>query len=204
MSLSRSEASSKLRKAWAEACRDGQLMPLMVAVRETFQGIEDRGEDEPAFPRLEEAMAPYDQEDEFDVKWIDLLVKRDGKEPAASILDTGPKERFTDPETGGQKEESLSRFDLVPPDALCELAQVYGYGEGKYPGGVEGPNYLRGYPWHLSVASLERHVQKFKAGEDIDPETGRHHLAHAAWHCFTLIVFGMRELGTDDRVKIRR
>jgi hypothetical protein len=119
------------------------------------------------------------------------------------ILDCGPKSKYVDPETGGAKEESLSRYDLVPPDGLTELAKVYGYGEQKYPSGPDGPNYLRGYPWHLSIASLERHVQKFKAGEDIDPETGLHHLAHAAWHAMTLVAFGRRGLGRDDRVKLK-
>src|SRR5262249_50148293 len=116
-----------------------------------------------------------------------------------SILDGGPKARFTDPTTGGSKEESQSRFDLVPPDALNHLARVYGHGEAKYPSGPEGPNYMRGYPWHLSIASLERHVQKMKAGEWLDPESGLPHLAHAAWHAFTLMVFHDRVLGTDDR-----
>jgi hypothetical protein len=118
--------------------------------------------------------------------------------PTPDILDCGPKVLFTDPETGGQKEESQSRFDLIPPDALTALARVYGMGAKKY----SPNNYLRGYPWHLSIAALERHVQKFKAGEDIDPESDLPHLAHAAWQAFTLLVFYLRGLGTDDRLKI--
>lgn len=117
-----------------------------------------------------------------------------------AILDCGPKVRFRDEATGGEKEESQARFDLIPPDALTELARVYGMGAEKY----SANNYLRGYPWHLSIAALERHVQKFKAGEDIDPESGLHHLAHAAWQAFTLLVFAKRRLGTDDRSPIRR
>lgn len=121
-----------------------------------------------------------------------------------SIIDCGEKTKYTDPETGGSKEESEARFDLVPPDAHAELAKVYGYGEGKYPSGPDGPNYLRGYPWHLSIASAERHIAKFKAGEDFDPESGKHHLSHAAWHMLTLIAFQLRGLGTDDRKKLTR
>ena len=121
-----------------------------------------------------------------------------------SIIDCGSKVRYLDPVTGGEKEESEARFDLVPPDALAALSRVSGHGEKKYPSGPDGPNYMRGYPWHLSVAALERHVQKFKAGEDLDPDSGLPHLAHAAWHCFTLIVFANRGLGHDDRKKIER
>jgi hypothetical protein len=106
---------------------------------------------------------------------------------------------FVDAESGGRKEESEARFDLIPPDALTELARVYGKGAQKYEPG----NWLKGYPFHLSIAALERHVQKFKAGEDYDPESGLHHLAHATFHCFALVVFGKRTLGSDDRLKVK-
>lgn len=117
-----------------------------------------------------------------------------------AVLDFGPRVMSED-STGGRKEETQARFDLVTPDALTELARVYGYGESKYPSDASGPNYLKGYAWHKSIASLFRHVLKFMFGESIDPETGLHHLAHAAWHCFTLIAFEKRGLGTDDRKK---
>lgn len=152
---------------------------------------------------------------EFSGSWDEVLAKVEAAERAyltptslgknfiiQEIINCGPKSRFTDPDTGGSKEESQARFDLVPPDALAALARVYGYGESKYPSGADGPNYLRGYPFHLSIASVERHIQKFKAGEDIDPESGLPHLAHAAWHCFTLMAFVGRGLGTDDRVHL--
>lgn len=117
----------------------------------------------------------------------------------SSVLDCGPKTRFRDEETGGEKEESQARFDLIPPDALTALARIYGMGASKYAAN----NYLKGYPWHLSIAALERHVQKFKAGEDYDEESGLPHLAHAAWQCFTLLVFLNRGLGTDDRYPVK-
>lgn len=116
------------------------------------------------------------------------------------VLDFGPRVMSEDA-SGGRKEETQARFDLLPPDALTELARVYGYGEAKYPSDVSGPNYLKGYAWHKSIASLLRHTMKFMFGESHDPETGLHHLAHAAWHCFTLIAFEKRGLGTDDRKK---
>jgi len=106
--------------------------------------------------------------------------------------------RITDPVTGGQKGIKPERFDLIPFDALEELARVYGVGARKY----EDDNWLRGYRWRLSAGALLRHVARWMIGEDRDAETGCHHLAHAAWHCLTLLTFHLRGLGTDDRAKV--
>ena len=103
--------------------------------------------------------------------------------------------RITDPDTGAQKGQKLERFDLIPFDALEELARVYGVGAKKY----DDDNWIGGYRWRLSLGALLRHVSRFMLGEDRDPETGCHHLAHAAWHCLTVMTFAMRKLGTDDR-----
>lgn len=118
---------------------------------------------------------------------------RSVREPAGEV-------RITDPKTGGQKGRKPERFDLLPFDALEELARVYGFGAQKY----EDDNWLRGYRWRLSLGALLRHVARWAIGEDQDRETGCHHLAHAAWHCLTLITFQMRSLGTDDRGKAER
>ncbi len=103
--------------------------------------------------------------------------------------------RITDPVTGGEKGQKPERFDLIPFDALEEVARVYGVGAQKY----SDDNWLKGYAWRLSAGALLRHVARFMIGEDRDPETGCLHLAHAAWHCLTLLTFAMRGLGTDDR-----
>lgn len=108
--------------------------------------------------------------------------------------------RLTDPKTGGQKGMKPERFDLIPFDALEEVARVYGFGAAKY----EDNNWLRGYPWLWSAGALMRHVGKWMLCEDRDGESGLHHLAHAAWHCLTLITFQLRKLGTDTRPKVNR
>jgi hypothetical protein len=77
---------------------------------------------------------------------------------------------------------------------------VYGKGAEKYAPN----NWEKGYAWGLSVAALERHVSQFKQGVNIDPETGCQHLAHAVFHCLTLISYAMCGLGTDDRSKLRK
>lgn len=105
--------------------------------------------------------------------------------------------RVVDPQTGGAKGQKSERFDLLPFDALEEVARVYAFGAAKYA----DDNWLKGYRWRLSIGALLRHVARFALGEDRDPESGYHHLAHAVFHCLALITFGMRGLGTDDRAK---
>ena len=44
-----------------------------------------------------------------------------------------------------------------------------------------------------------RHLWAFWRGEEIDPESGHPHLAHAAFHVFGLLAFTERKIGVDDR-----
>lgn len=108
--------------------------------------------------------------------------------------------RLTDPKTGGKKARKLSRFDLLPPDALIALAEHYGRNCEKY----EDRNWEKGYAWGLSFRALMTHACQWWAGEDMDPDSqGRtNHMVAVAWHALTLLAFQMRGLGTDDRSKV--
>jgi hypothetical protein len=99
-------------------------------------------------------------------------------------------------ETGGEKGMKSASLSDLDPQSLLTLAEVAGYGARKY----SHLNYVRGYPWSLSFDALQRHVLAFWNGEDVDPESGLPHMAHAAWHCLTLLTFLARDRGTDDRI----
>ena len=107
--------------------------------------------------------------------------------------------RVIDETTGGQKGAKLAELGSIDPNGLIEVAEVAGFGSQKY----EPFNYTKGYRWSLSYNALLRHVLLWLAGEDHDPESGKHHLAHAAWHCFTLMTFQRFGRGTDDRFPLR-
>lgn len=115
--------------------------------------------------------------------------------------------RVVDPNTGGAKGSKPARFDLIPPDVLWELAVHFGKGEEKYPSPEPGiMNWQLGYNWSLSYAALQRHLFLWSKGEDIDEETGTHHLIAVAWHAFCLRWFQEHGMGTDDiggRVRAR-
>jgi len=105
-----------------------------------------------------------------------------------------------DPATGAAKGVKLARFDLVPMDALQELAEHYGKGEAKYPSDPDGtPNWSKGYAWSKSTQAAMRHLAQFIGGEDIDAETGTKHVIAVAWHMFALAHYANTKTGTDDR-----
>jgi len=103
--------------------------------------------------------------------------------------------RVCDPKTGGQKGMKVAAYDLIPWDALEEVAKVYGWGATKY----SDRNWERGFKWGLSYAAMIRHMAAFWRGEDYDPESGLRHVAHAVWHGLLLLAFAMRGIGTDSR-----
>jgi len=99
--------------------------------------------------------------------------------------------------TGGEKGVKDQRFDLIPIDALTELAEHYGAGARKYADN----QWRKGYEWSKSYAALQRHATAFWNGEDFDQETGSNHMAAVAWHAFTLLTFFKEFPEFDDRYK---
>ena len=90
------------------------------------------------------------------------------------------------------------RYDLIPPEALEELAAVYTMGAAKYA----DENWRKGMAWRRIFGAIMRHMWAWMAGEDRDSESGLSHLAHAAWGCFTLMAYAKGGLGQDDRPAI--
>lgn len=87
------------------------------------------------------------------------------------------------------------RYELLPADALEELARVYTVGARKYA----DRNWEKGMAWSRMFGSMMRHAWKFWRGETHDPETGCHHMAMAAWNCLGLCTYDMRKIGDDNR-----
>lgn len=104
--------------------------------------------------------------------------------------------RVVDPKTGGEKGAKQAVLGDLDPRALMEVAKVAGFGRGKY----SRFNFAKGYDWSLSYDACQRHLHQFWNREELDSETGLHHLAAAAWHCLTLLCFVLRERGNDDRM----
>ena len=100
-------------------------------------------------------------------------------------------------ETAGRFSAGKTRFDLVAPWAMDQIAQVYTYGTIKY----DDDNWWKGLKWKKDVLGcIFRHVWKWIRGEKWDDESGLHHLAHAAWSCMALMEYERCGIGIDDRV----
>lgn len=96
-----------------------------------------------------------------------------------------------------QEKEPLG---LIPPEALLEIARVLGFGAKKY--GVnnwrqDGKN----TSWLRTYSSIQRHLNAWHAGQDLDPESGESHLSHAATQLMILMVHQMENPQCDDRYK---
>lgn len=116
---------------------------------------------------------------------------------ASGSWDATPPEILTTSSTGGQKGVKEARFDLIPAEALHLVAEHYGKGAKKYT----EHNWRKGFEWSKSYAALQRHLNAFWAGEDLDPETGSPHLAAVVFHALTLLTFMVEQPGFDDRYK---
>lgn len=62
-------------------------------------------------------------------------------------------------------------------------------------------NWRLGLPFMECIASVERHIEAWKSGEDIDPDLGTLHLSNAAWGLFSLVEFSKTHPELDDRPK---
>lgn len=101
----------------------------------------------------------------------------------------------TTSETGGEKGVKEARYDLIPVEALEQVAVLYGRGAAKYA----EHNWRRGYEWSKSYAALQRHANAFWRGEDVDAEMRLPHLASVVFHALALMTFMEEQKGFDDR-----
>jgi hypothetical protein len=101
--------------------------------------------------------------------------------------DSGQREEF---DTGSRRDsrEGKGRYDLLPPEAIRRLAQLYERGAAKYG----DRNWEKGQPVSRYLDSLLRHVFNYLEGE-----TTEDHLAAAAWNAFGAMV-------TEDRARSGR
>ena len=100
-------------------------------------------------------------------------------------------------ERGIKDVEGKLRFDLIPPEAMVEIAKVFTEGATRYG----DRNWEKGIPVGECVAAIERHLTRFKLGQDFNPKTECHEAAHMAFWCMVLISqsFGKKEWTTAEQ-----
>lgn len=79
--------------------------------------------------------------------------------------------------------------------ATCESRKVINSGDW---------NWAKGLSWAETIDSLERHLNAFKKGEELDDGpggSGLPHIDHLQWNAMALSHFQKTSTGTDDRWK---
>lgn len=100
--------------------------------------------------------------------------------------------------SGVKHDQQKIRWDLVPYDAVNEIAKVLTFGAAKY----EARNWERGMDWSRAFGALQRHLTRWFHGQDKDKETQLTHLANAGCCLFFLLAWELRGVGVDDRPKL--
>lgn len=88
-------------------------------------------------------------------------------------------------------------LNLLSTEAMNQTAAVLKFGAIKYA----EHNWRKGFAWSRPLAAAMRHITAFNDGEDLDPESGLSHLAHAACCIMFLLEFEKTHPELDDRYK---
>lgn len=98
-------------------------------------------------------------------------------------------------------DEGKTDWAILPIAASEEIIKVFQFGAQKYSRG----NYLEGngLSYTRVINSTLRHIYSFMRGQDLDPESGLHHLAHAGCNIYMLLtyVLSKTQRTNDDRAE---
>jgi hypothetical protein len=98
--------------------------------------------------------------------------------------------------TGYKKDAGKLRYDLIPPEPMKRVAEVYTMGAGKY----SPHNWRRGMAWSRVIGAAQRHLEAFRAGTSVDPIDGQHVLASVVWCALALMEYERTHPELDDRM----
>ena len=97
--------------------------------------------------------------------------------------------------SGARYNDGKVPMELVPMEALEDIARVFGYGARKYASW----NWAKGMKHSVPYACAMRHLAAWQRGEELDPESGLPHLAHVGCNILMLLHFARYCPDMDDR-----
>lgn len=104
--------------------------------------------------------------------------------------------------TGGLRfNANKLKLSLVPSSLKRAIASVLQTSAKEFGGKYPMHNWRLGLPWTDTMDSLERHLEAFKDGEDLDPDSGLPHVYHIACNAAFLVEYYEKHKALDDRFK---
>ena len=100
---------------------------------------------------------------------------------------------------GKKNDSDKIPLELLPTEALEEVAKVLAFGRAKY----SSWNWAKGMAYSRLIGAAMRHLFAWTRGQDKDPETGLSHLAHLACCVLFLLSYTLTSTGLDDRFKVQ-
>lgn len=101
---------------------------------------------------------------------------------------------------GVKHDQDKPDMSLLSTIALVKVAKVMSFGKKKYT----AHNWRGGFAWSRPLAAAARHLYAYIGGEDLDPESGLSHLAHACCCLFFILEFEETRKNLDDRYKEKK
>lgn len=100
--------------------------------------------------------------------------------------------------SGARYNDTKPDFSLLPLVTLVDEIRVWEHGKRKYAAW----NWAKGMDWEIPFACAMRHMMAWQAGEDLDPESGLPHLAHAMCNLRMLTLYSKTYPEGDTREKV--
>lgn len=101
-------------------------------------------------------------------------------------------------EKGVKFDSGKPMWSYLPLVSIQEVIKVLMYGDNKYPS-PDGANWKKVKDARKRYYNATmRHLTQWYDGEKIDPESGLHHLAHAASNCLFLLWFEFKGYPDDQ------
>lgn len=104
------------------------------------------------------------------------------------------------PRLDGKKfDEGKPKFSYVARSTLEAIAYIMEMGAKKYG----RDNWKQGMAWSRPYDAALRHLTSWWEGESLDPESGKSHLHHVLCEIMFLVEYEAKNLGQDDRTKMK-
>jgi len=100
-------------------------------------------------------------------------------------------------EKGERYNQGKPKWSLLDYNTIEGLVKVLDFGMRKYA----AHNWKKGLPYSEIVDSLQRHLNSFMNGEELDPESGLPHVDHMQCNTMFLSFMAKNRPDMDDRYK---